>query len=1156
MWPQDWSALSDKVQWAIIYDLANDHEDGITGAANLLGLTLDDVISFVNLYVREKTLWENGAYRDEPAHPVGALFQLDGAQHEVEQPVLEAEADQIMHDFEPDRQDIGAGATQTVTDAEVGPPLLEGLQKNRHEPEFEPFHETDTQLVAETEPGLLGAEKVANQTDLQADEERCATAAWPPAVELITDSFSREDIASGRSFLTFVGLQEYADGFGQWFGTGTTFREIPGIFDENNEFIFSTEDTKKGLYSDNEFNWAGPVPRLGNGPAQREGPMEAFPRDLAQHKEPVDAPLQRFRASAERINGRSISLHAMNDAQVGISEGHDTRKRVSPSYLPPLPQLPPIFQPHESIAHPAGRTGQTFVPLGHNSIQVPSSEQASQARARESPGATPNATLTQSIEASSKPDARNMAEEGTHEAGRTMGPASSSAVNNATPPDAQGPVELGQISENCIDVDTFPKCYSCFRVRARCDGGRPCSSCIKRNRNCKSVTQAVLDEFPDRAKRVLKDAAKADGMAAQVGESGSVRETTSTLSPAFPDLTTSHLIASHTTASHTAATGAKRKLSAMAAGGSSDEDDSDLDNFPPEKDDPTDGDFGLEPKKKRPKKGNTPMGKKSKPSQAKEGVPTTPTPTKRRGPYRKKVDAATPKPNESVAGANSTPILESGGSISAGIVAEATSARKTPAKAPTAVNEKFSSPYRNAVEESLLGVGAGRSVNDTAERVRHAGGQSGMTKLRPVPVGKRNETPKLVETHNTLDPSLFSSKLSGVQHSRYLDIPFAPVATRPHTPQGGFVQGMPMPQLSRSVAGSPDAALRASPYSRAHPMPPARTQLIPPRPRTISAENGQSSSSELPKTAVSPKTPMTLQEMRSVATERMPFVPQIARPGLNGSPGATDISPTSQSSTSGTTVSMDFLNIPFTPSQEAYSSDVSVSGRIRPSSVDRPTMSGFSPDVSAGRAPMDSPTASWRRRSVPSYNIGAYNRGTNVSPPMMEADTGFAVAPGLVSPYAILEPQRPVPRPISRMQQGLDYPVPQQTMHPSRPPSVFYDRQSEEVQPGLQSRSASPGWQQHSALPHPAKRQADAPLYHSQQPARKKPRGPASPLAPPREAKSWKELARSQWVTETQENQPETANFSAQPVSSDDGSFDVSSGQFTSIHDHIDPELQ
>ncbi|KAI7789111.1 hypothetical protein LA080_005215 [Diaporthe eres] len=1200
----DWSALSHNVQWAIMYDLANDHEDGITAAANLLGLTLDDVIRFVNVYVREKALWENGTYEDEPVHPAGALFQLDGAQDEVQQPVPEAGADQIMHEFEPGRQHLGVGATQTITGAEVGPPIFEGAHDVQNEAEVEPFHDTNTQVVSGKEHGQLGAEKAVGQTGVQVDCLQSAPVPWPPVVELITDSFSREDIGSGRSFLTFAGLQQYADGFGQWFGRGTTFREIPGIFDENNEFMFSTEDTNKALYSGNEFEWQGPVPD--KGPAQREWLMEALGQDPAPDTTPVYSPMQQFQTLAERVNGRPAKFydenggsfdfitegaysglrygepgpaaaladilahnksdqkeaerltrkdadnHAGSDVgrrrnnnrshgtdenvlrgivggfgdedpwlfntssavqschevpefgndiarpflewrHVDIEEGyHGTRESVPQPYPSPALQLPPFLQPHEGIFQPADKAVPAFSSFGHNSSHVASSDQASQARTEDPSSTTPNPTTSPFIETSSKPDALITAEKDTHDASVTVRPASSEAINNAARSDAEGAAKSGEFSKNGIEIATFPKCYTCFKARSRCDGGRPCSGCVKKSRKCKAVTKAALDEEPERAERVLKDKAKADGTAAQAEIPSMARATASTPNAAVPALA----------ASHAATSGVKRKLSAMTGVASTNEDDSDLDYFPPEKEDPTDGDYGLEPKKKKPKKGNTPVGKKQTPSQAKAGVAATPTPNKRRGPYQKG-NTSTPKPNQPVVGAPSTPTPRSRGNASSGNIAAATSAQKTSAKAPAAGKSLSSSSSKHAGGNSLSGAGAGKSVNDGAEAVRHAGGQFGMTNARPVPVGKRDETPKLAETHRVLDPSLFSPNLSsGAGDSRYLNIPFAPVVARPHTPTGS--------------GGSP-------------------------------------------KTASSLKTPMTLQEMLPITTDRMPLVPQIARPSLNGSPGATEISPTSQSSGSGTTASMDFSHIPFTPGQESpVHRDGSVSGRLRQGSSDSQSMSGFSPNFSAEMVPLDSPSASQRWRSVSSYNNGAHSSGTGVPFPVMDVDPRFRMSPGLMSPYAMFQQQRSTtPRPISRIQEGPGYPVPQQTMHPSRSSSVFYDRQSEEMRPGPRGVSASPASQQHNTAPsRPVKRQAEAPLNPGQQPARKKLRGPASPLAPPREAGSWRELAHSQWATETQENQPDTANFSVKPLFGGDGSFDVSFSRFTRIHEQIDPELQ
>lgn len=1267
--PQDWSALSANVQWAIIHDLANDHEDGISAAANLLGLNLDDVINFVNLYVREKMLWENGTYQDEPVYTARALFQLDGAQREAEQPTPEAEADQIMHEFDPDRQHLGVEATQTVTGAEANPPLLEGVRDVRHEPEVEPFSTTNPPSEAREETGQLGVEKSTGLPDVLMDDDLFDPAAWPPPVELVTDSFSREDIGSGRSFLEFVGLQDYADRFGQWFGTGTTFRDIPGIFDENNEFIFSTEDTEKALYSGNEFNWQGLVPQFEKGSAQREWLMEALPQDPAQDKEPVYPPLKQFHALAERVNARPISLHDKNerfldylpggsygelrygepdgsaalanifandksdlkgaesvtnkeaDGRAGnnvgrqnnskshgtsenvlqgivgnfgddggrsfntssamqpypemprfdnaiarrfhemrpmdIDEGYNVRKSVPPSYPPPFPQLPPFLQRHGDFVHQAGKAVPNLASHGHMvpkerqfskdiSSHVASNDQASQAWTRYSSSAAPNPMSSQSIETSLKLGARTMKEQDIGDARTTIESDPGEAVNKAASSEAQGAAEAGQFSENGIEVATFPKCYTCFKVRARCDGGRPCSSCLNRNRTCKPVTKAVLDEEPDRAERVIKDKAKTDSMAAQAVTPSMVPPTTLTTSAAVPA----------PAISHTATFGVKRNQSAMTVGALTDEDDSDLDNLPPEKDDPTDGDYGLAPKKKKQKKVNTPVGKKQNPSQAMAGVSATPTPKKKRGPYRKKADTSTPKSNESVVCATSTPTLQSGGSASDGKVVAATSAQKKSAKAPAAVEDRVSGSPMNAVEHSLLGAGVGRSLNDAAGAVRHAGGELGMTNARPVPVGKCDETPKLAQTHSILDPSLFSSNpSSGAGNSRYLDASFAPVAT--HTSTGRFMPGTPMAQVSRPVAGLSDTGFRASPSQGARSMPFAPSRFVPPSPRMSTAENDQLRDAEFPKTASSLRAPIAPQ-MFPVTADRMPLVPQIARPSLSGSPGTTEISPTSQSSYSGTTVFMDFSDIPFSPYQEPNSHrNVTVPGRLRQSSSDYPSTSGFSPTFSAGMVPMDSPTASQRRSSVPSYNLGAPGPGTSMVSPMMGADSGFTMAPGSMSPYAMHQQQRPIPRPISRMQQDPGYANPQQTMHLFRPSGEFYEPQSEEVRPGSRGVSVSPAGQQHNTdISRPAKRQVGSPLVPGQQPARKRPRVSASPLAPPREARSWKELARNQWASETQENQPETDSFSSKPAFGGDGSFEVSFSQFTRIQEQIDPELQ
>lgn len=57
-----------------------------------------------------------------------------------------------------------------------------------------------------------------------------------------------------------------------------------------------------------------------------------------------------------------------------------------------------------------------------------------------------------------------------------------------------------------IRPEGFPRCRFCFRFRRVCDGGRPCGSCSKAQKGkCRDVTQKDLDEFPERAQKVLHD---------------------------------------------------------------------------------------------------------------------------------------------------------------------------------------------------------------------------------------------------------------------------------------------------------------------------------------------------------------------------------------------------------------------------------------------------------------------------------------------------------------------------------------------------------------------------------------------------------------------------------------------------------------------------
>ncbi|KAK2614035.1 hypothetical protein N8I77_000895 [Diaporthe amygdali] len=860
----DWSALSDKVQWAIIYDLANDHEGGITTAANLLGLTLPDIIKFVNTYVREKTLWENGSYQGETTHSAGALFQRNDKQDKVNQVVSDAETAQFMNDYEADRQVLGPEAYQIIVDdkfdvpiigdqpipaSELDLPLLEdqmiidggvegtlgGLREMWNEPEIELFQESEVEKTSSAEGAQVIIEKEVVQPDAEAgvdppaDEEmdqQPETQVWPPLVELITDSFSREDIASGRNFLTFVGLQEYADRFGQWFGRGTTFREIPGIFDEKNDFAFSTEDTQKALYSGNESTWQGPVPQLGVGFEQHEWLMEALPQDSAQNRSLVDHDLEEFKAFAERINGRRINLNE-TDARLFdyISEGsYGGLRRVKPiltgtnvayqgthgdygdngarlfnmssamqlcpfmprfnngiaprvlevghvdidegfvphqSVPPPFP--PPFPKPHNGIAQPATGPSVTLGPIDRNSNHVARSDRASQAPARSAENSKASPTISQSIEDFSKAADQAMAEKDTHNVG----------VNTAQS-SAQGPTDAGQVAGNGIEVGAFPKCYTCFQTKSRCDGDRPCSSCVKRQRGCKDITQGILDKHPERAERVLMGKAKADRMAAEAEGGNKNLATAST-----PSATTSALPVPHNVTSRV-----KQKQLAATTHVATDEDDSDLDQFPPEKEDPADSDYGDAPKKKKPKKGNTAAGKKRGAGQANLGVPATSTPTKKRRAYRKKDDTPTPRRKEPVAGATSTPTKKSDESVLAGSVPIAGPMQSASTDSPTAGSHKYSGSSWSVGKHDLVGAKAGRPVDNAVQGGRHPGGQLGVTNVQPMlhpamPTGVFHDPPgaesRPVLRHGDASPAhQQSNTASPLPAKRCAEAPFAP----------------------------------------------------------------------------------------------------------------------------------------------------------------------------------------------------------------------------------------------------------------------------------------------------------------------------------------------------------------------------------------------
>lgn len=1157
--PQDWPALSENVQWAIICDLAHDHQGGIADAVNLLSLNMAEVTEFVNLYLREKARWENRALQDDNAHSAHAFPQRDGPQDEDVQPVLEAEVDDIMRDLEPDNQDVADRATQLANDTEVGPQRLEQVR--------DIWQESDDELFPE--PGNVVSNQRASQPGSQADEVQVFLEGYPPPVELVTDRFSREDIASGRAYLNFVGLQEYADRFSEWFGTGASFREIPGIFDENDDLIFPTEDTNTTLYNGNELGWEGPAPQPLEGPAEREWLMEALPQDAPRPERPDDLELQQFQLLAERINSNPIKPYGSGDMllnqvpedapgglnrverdQIGplaqliaddeekgvradsnvterssksfgqhrknfvtpgellktssavpnspymprsangiicrfpglghVNDGGSNKpKSRPPSHSLPSHQPPPVLQPHHGIMQLAASAVPALSRPGFDSSQFTGTGQTTRGQLLFAGGA-------------SNRQERGMAKKNKRDAQVAI---AQSEVQEAA--------DSGRFSQNGIDAQGFPKCAPCFAGRARCDGGRPCSSCDSKSRRCKDVTKADLDKYPDRAERVIADQAKAVAKAARGEVEVIIRSPALTSNAAVPAVAVSAATA----------TGDKRKHPTISRDTSLGKDDSDLDRYPSEKKDPKDSDYDQTTKKKRPKKGNTPAIKKQADTR---GEPTNCTPTKRgsRGPYKKKPKDSAPKSNEPGDEAKSTPTPQPSGHAPSGSTAAAVKARKNPAKAPVAAKNKPSELSQNVDEVDRSRAGAGRRA------------AAGMTNIRPVPVEKRSES------HSVPDPSSSYPSLSGAEGARYLDIPFAPVGTRSR------VTPIPVP-----IAGLPGAY----PLQGAYAMPGIPSNVMLSRRHTIAAENNHLSGTEFPSTPSS---------MHDLTGEGMSVVPQIGRPGLGGSPGPTDLSPTSQSTGSGTTVSMDFVGMPFSPTQgsPAYShrSHQSMPGRIPQGSP------GFSPGFQAGMVSLGSPTVPQRRLSGSSHNNGAHGSDTGVTSPMMAAAPSFALAPGVLSPYGMFTDPRPIPRPVSRLQAGYGYQGPQQSVPPLTASGMYRDHQGEGMRSGSRGVSASPSHRQHTASPRPPMRMADASSNFGQQPARKRPRASGDSLAPPGEAQSWQELARAQWANETEAHEPESPKPSVKPLFGGDASFEVSFSSFSPlrIQEQTDPAVK
>lgn len=68
-------------------------------------------------------------------------------------------------------------------------------------------------------------------------------------------------------------------------------------------------------------------------------------------------------------------------------------------------------------------------------------------------------------------------------------PAASSAAVSAAP----------------IRPQDIPRCRFCFKFSRVCDGARPCDSCSRNKRLCRDVDQLTLDQFPERAQRLLQE---------------------------------------------------------------------------------------------------------------------------------------------------------------------------------------------------------------------------------------------------------------------------------------------------------------------------------------------------------------------------------------------------------------------------------------------------------------------------------------------------------------------------------------------------------------------------------------------------------------------------------------------------------------------------
>lgn len=63
----------------------------------------------------------------------------------------------------------------------------------------------------------------------------------------------------------------------------------------------------------------------------------------------------------------------------------------------------------------------------------------------------------------------------------------------------------------------IPRCRFCFKFSRVCDGARPCDSCSRNKRLCRDVDQLTLDQFPERAQRLIHEHELAESAASNSG---------------------------------------------------------------------------------------------------------------------------------------------------------------------------------------------------------------------------------------------------------------------------------------------------------------------------------------------------------------------------------------------------------------------------------------------------------------------------------------------------------------------------------------------------------------------------------------------------------------------------------------------------------------